>query len=494
MTEHPGLYTNLQWKAGSGPLFSSRDPSTGNNVWQGNASSHSDVDEAIHHAQTAFEGWSTLPFDQRRDKMLAFKKAVEDSQDRLTETICLETGKTRWDSKNEVKAMIGKIDISIEAFHERCPEIVKDLPAGKLMTRHKPHGVIAVFGPFNFPAHLPNGHIIPALLAGNTVIFKPSEITPLVAEEVMHLWEACGLPAGVLNLVQGGQETGKYLAAHPDLNGLFFTGSYTTGLILSEWFGSHPDKILALEMGGNNPIVVTHVNDIKAAAYITLQSAYLSSGQRCTCARRLIVPEGDHGDAFVESLLNMVKSISIGRYTDEPEPFMGPVISEAQALKILAAQDKLISQGAIPRLPMQHLIPGTGFLSPGLIDITPCSQRPDAEIFGPLLQLIRVKDFEEGIAEANHTNFGLSAGLLSDDEQEYRQFYQKIQAGVVNWNVALTGASSAAPFGGIGCSGNHRPSAYYAADYCAYPVASIESSSVQLPKALSPGLKLNLNE
>ena len=241
-------------------------------------------------------------------------------------------------------------------------------------------------------------------------------------------------------------------------------------------------------MGGNNPLVVSHVDDTAAAAYMTIQSAYLSSGQRCTCARRLIVPEGSDGDNFIQILLQMIKAMSIGPYTAIPEPFMGPVISEAHALKILAAQDDLIAKGAIPLFPSSHLCPGTGLLSPGLIDVTPIKERPDNEIFGPLLQLIRVKDFQAAIEEANRTRFGLAAGLLSDSNAEYQQFYQQVHAGVINWNAPLTGASSAAPFGGVGCSGNHHPSAYYAADYCSYPVASIESSQLRMPASLSPGL------
>jgi succinylglutamic semialdehyde dehydrogenase len=491
MPDHSSLYINNTWKKGSGSLFQSKDPSTGDLLWKGYAAAQADVDEAVqsaHHAHHALDSWSSLPLEERKKNLLKFKEALEKSQDNLAEIISLETGKMLWDSQGEVKAMISKVDISIEAFAQRCPEVNKTHPAGTSITRHKPHGVVAVFGPFNFPGHLPNGHIIPALLAGNTVVFKPSELTPLVAEETIRLWESCGLPPGVLNLIQGGLETGQHLASHPLINGLFFTGSYPTGLFLSELFGKHPEKILALEMGGNNPLLIGSVQDKIAAAYLTIQSAYLSSGQRCTCARRLIVSEGSEGDLYLDTLVNMIKGISIGRYRAQPAPFMGPLVSEEHALKILAAQSSLIDQGAHALLPASHLYPGTGFLSPGLIDVTPIKERSDQEIFGPLLQLIRVKDFEEGIKEANKTCFGLAAGLLSDRIEEYEQFYRKIQAGIINWNAPLTGASSAAPFGGIGCSGNHRPSAYYAADYCAYPVASIESSRLEMPTSISPGI------
>jgi succinylglutamic semialdehyde dehydrogenase len=326
------------------------------------------------------------------------------------------------------------------------------------------------------------------LLAGNTIIFKPSEWTPLIGEFLVRAFEQAGLPAGVINLIQGGKEAGKEIVQHPRLKGLYFTGSYQAGLFLSKLFGATPDKILALEMGGNNPLIVSNVDNIQAAASLAVQSAYLSSGQRCTCARRLIVPRSHQGDAFVDVFQTLVHRIKVGPYTDRPEPFMGPVIHNSQAAHLLKIQRELQSLGGIPLIPMKQLIDETPFLSPGLIDVTEVSLRPDEEYFGPLLQLIRVADFEEAVREANHTKFGLSAGLFSDLEEEYRYFFDHIRAGIVNWNAPLTGASSRGPFGGIGCSGNNRPSAYFAVDYCAYPVASIEFPILMDQKKSLPGI------
>jgi succinylglutamic semialdehyde dehydrogenase len=181
-------------------------------------------------------------------------------------------------------------------------------------------------------------------------------------------------------------------------------------------------------------------------------------------------------------------SLKIGAYTEVPEPFMGPVISAAAAKGLLHSQQELINKGGIPLIEMALLNPESAFLTPGLIDATPISRQEDREIFGPLLQLIYVSSFDEAIEEANHTAYGLSAALLSDNESLYRKFLHSIRAGVVNWNTATTGASSTAPFGGIGQSGNHRPSAYYAADYCSYPMASIESKTLILPEKTLPGI------
>jgi succinylglutamic semialdehyde dehydrogenase len=204
----------------------------------------------------------------------------------------------------------------------------------------------------------------------------------------------------------------------------------------------------------------------------------------------LIVPSGAPGDAFIERLLTMTGRVRVGRYTDDPEPFMGPVISNAAADMLLAAQSALREQGGRSILEMRRLSSSGAMLSPGLIDVTTIQQRADAEVFGPLLQIIRVPDFAAAIAEANNTAFGLAAGLLSDSRALYDQFFRAIRAGVVNWNRPTTGASGSLPFGGVGLSGNHRPSGYYATDYCSYPVASMEEPKLLVPAKLTPGITL----
>ncbi|MNE00217.1 N-succinylglutamate 5-semialdehyde dehydrogenase [compost metagenome] len=337
---------------------------------------------------------------------------------------------------------------------------------------------------------MPNGHIVPALLAGNTVVFKPSELTPKVAELTVKCWIEAGLPAGVLNLVQGGRETGIALAANPGIDGLFFTGSSRTGNLLHQQFAGRPDKILALEMGGNNPLVVDRVADLDAAVYTIVQSAFISAGQRCTCARRLLVPEGAWGDSLLVRLVEVCKTIKVGAFDQQPAPFMGSVISLAAAKALLDAQAQMLAQGGVGLLEMTQPQPAAALLTPGIVDVTAVAQRSDEELFGPLLQVIRYADFDEAIAQANDTQYGLAAGLLSDSNARYQQFWLQSRAGIVNWNKQLTGAASSAPFGGVGASGNHRASAYYAADYCAYPVASLETPSLSLPATLTPGLSL----
>ncbi len=482
-------YIEGKWVQGSGAAFASFNPATESIVWEGQEAEKQEIDAAVEASKSAFQVWSNLTFKERAKILEAFRAIVIKKTPELAIAISEETGKPLWESKNEVASMANKVPISIEAYQVRCHDLMKPQRNGISITRHKPHGVMTVFGPFNFPAHLPNGHIVPALLAGNTIVFKPSELTPRVAELTIKCWEKCGLPPGVLNLVQGGQNTGKLLAAHPGIDGLLFTGSRKAGQWLASQFAMHPEKIIALEMGGNNPFVIGSVTDQKAAAYLTIQSAYLTSGQRCTCARRLIVPRGKRGDAFLHELTSMVKTIKIGAYTEQPESFMGPVVSIAAAEALISKQEDLLNAGGQPLLALSQLPQGRAFLSPGLIDMTK-AERVDEEIFGPLLQLVRVKNFEEAIAEANNTEYGLAAGLLSDKIEEYEAFFKGVRAGVINWNTSLTGASSATPFGGIKKSGNNRPSAFYAADYCAYPVASLEASTIAMPLTTTPGIPL----
>ncbi len=484
------LYINGEWLAGDGPELASENPATGELIWQAHSASQENVKSAIASAQQAWRQWALLSTQQRINYLTAYKEILVQEKASISQTIADETGKPLWEATTEAAAMIGKIDLSIKAFEQRTGNSESRMDGATSHLRHKPHGVVAVFGPYNFPCHLPNGHIIPALLAGNTVVFKPSEQTPLCAQKMVECWARAELPAGVLNLVQGERETGIALAGHEDIDGLFFTGSSTTGQLIHKQFGGQPGKILALEMGGNNPLIVHEASDIKAAVYHTIQSAYITAGQRCTCARRLIVPKGYPGDSFVAALQKAINDIIVGSDQADTPPFMGCLISNRAADELLQAQAKLQALGGNSLNEMQRTVDNRPYLSPGLIDVTSIDDLPDTEYFGPLLQLIRVDDFAGAIDEANNTQYGLSAGLISDSSVLYDQFLALSRAGIINWNRPITGASGSAPFGGIGASGNHRPSAFYAADYCAYPVASVEADELALPETLTPGVRV----
>lgn len=489
MSSTKNLFINGEWLAGAGVAMESIDPAKNQVVWHGQAATAEQVDAAMTAARQAFPAWAALDFSERLAIVKRFAELLDENKEHLAHVMAKDTGKPLWETRTEVAAMVGKVAISERAYHERTGTVENDMPGAKAFIRHKPHGVVAVFGPYNFPGHLPNGHIVPALLAGNVVVFKPSELTPWVAEETVKLWQQAGIPNGVINLVQGFVETGKALASHPQMDGLFFTGSSTTGKFLHEQFGGRPDKILALEMGGNNPLIVKDVSDVDAAVHNIVQSAFITSGQRCTCSRRLFLPTGAQGDAILARLVEVTKNIVVGDYDADPQPFMGAMISAKAVAGMVAAQNQLISLGAQALVEMTQADAQKGFVTPGILDVSAVTDMPDEEHFGPLLKVYRYNDFDAAIAEANNTRFGLSAGLLADHRADWDHFFAHIRAGIVNWNKPITGASSAAPFGGIGDSGNHRPSAYYAADYCAYPVASVEADRMDMPASLNPGLK-----
>ncbi|MDR8015902.1 succinylglutamate-semialdehyde dehydrogenase [Ectopseudomonas guguanensis] len=483
-------YIAGQWQPGQGESLQSLDPVSQAVLWQGQGASAAQVDAAVAAARGAFSQWAARSLDERIGVLERFAACLKSRTDELARAIGEETGKPLWEAATEVNSMVGKVAISIQSYRERTGEKSGPLGDATAVLRHKPHGVVAVFGPYNFPGHLPNGHIVPALLAGNCVLFKPSELTPKVAELTVQCWIEAGLPAGVLNLLQGGRETGVALAGHCGIDGLFFTGSSRTGNLLHAQFAGRPDKILALEMGGNNPLIVDQVADVDAAVYTIVQSAFISAGQRCTCARRLLVPTGEWGDTLLARLVQVAGQIRVGRFDEQPAPFMGSVISLQAAAQLMQAQAELLARGATALLAMTQLQADAALLTPGILDVTAVGERADEELFGPLLQVIRYDGFENAIAEANATAYGLAAGLLSDSRARFEQFWLHSRAGIVNWNKQLTGAASSAPFGGIGASGNHRASAYYAADYCAYPVAGLESESLTLPATLTPGVTL----
>ncbi|WP_338304712.1 succinylglutamate-semialdehyde dehydrogenase [Erythrobacter sp. Dej080120_24] len=459
-------------------------PATGEEVWRGE---HGNVSEAVSRARRAWPAWAALALGNRIEIARRFANEVRHDAEVLAELIARETGKPLWEARTEVDAVVAKVDISVQAYAERTGKKKLDSALqGSTAVRHKPHGVMAVLGPYNFPAHLPNGHMIPALIAGNVVLFKPSEKTPAVGAALLECWKRSGAPEDTMQLVIGGPDEGKELVAHPGVDGVLFTGSAQAGIAINRKLAANPGKIVALEMGGNNPIVVIETPRMKEAATLVIQSAFTTAGQRCTAARRLVVKNSVYDELMAE-LIPMARKLIVAEPFADPAPFMGPVIDNDTADRLTESFLALLTAGGRALLPMRRVDPDRPFLTPGIIDTTDIPDRPDVELFGPLLQVIRVPDLDAAIAEANNTRFGLSASLIGGSPDDYGRFWANVRAGIINWNRPTNGASSTAPFGGIGLSGNHRPAAYYAADYCAYPVASTEMDQ---PRAnIEVGLK-----
>ena len=469
-----GVFIDGIWRSGAGPEAVSIDPASGQTIWREATASADDVASAVAAARRAFPAWADHPREERIAILRRYKSELQDRAPAYAEALSRETGKALWETKAELGSMAAKVDASIKAYDERTGELDNAMPFGRAVLRHRPHGVMAVLGPFNFPGHLPNGHIVPALLAGDTVVFKPSEETPLAGQLLVEALEAAGVPAGVVNLVQGGRDTGQALIAQ-EIDGLLFTGSAGAGAFFRRYFADRPDVILALELGGNNPLVVWDAGDAEAVAALVVQSAFITTGQRCSCARRLIVSDDAAGQAVIEAVAALSDRLVAGPWDGATEPFMGSLISDRAATAALAGAAAMPGKTVRAMSAVAGLSPA--FVSAGLVDVTGF-EIPDEELFAPLLQVRRVGSFEDAIAAANATRYGLSAGLISNESGRWDHFLKRIRAGVVNWNRPTTGAAGTMPFGGLGASGNHRPSAYYAADYCAYPVASFEADNV----------------
>lgn len=468
------MFTDGKWHAASGNEMVSIEPSYGAKIWTGHSADAGDVDKAMRAAAKAFKNWSMTPLDERIEILNRFAEIAASKKEELGKLIALETGKALWDATGEAGVVGAKVGVSLKSYQERTGTQQFETGFGRAELVHRPHGVMAVLGPYNFPAHLPNGQILPALLAGNTIVFKPSEQTPKVGAYLMDMYHEAGFPAGVVNLVQGARATGEALLAHDELAGVLFVGSAPTGAAIHKQFGGRPDILLALEMGGNNPLIAWDVSHAEAAASHIIQSAFITTGQRCTCARRIILPSGKAGDVIVDAIISAAEQIKIGAWDDEGI-FMGPLVSSDIAGKVAQMAKDLPGKTLKA---MERTARGGAYLTPGIVDVTGQSVA-DEEIFAPNMQIIRADDFDAAIAVANRTKFGLSAGLISDDASLWDIFKTRIHAGVVNFNRPTTGASGALPFGGPGLSGNHNPGAFYSADFCAWPMSSQIADKVE---------------
>jgi succinylglutamic semialdehyde dehydrogenase len=455
----------------------------------------SHVDDAVASASKAFKTWSHLSVAERTEYINRLSEIFLSKKEEFAETISRETGKPLWETRGEAGAIVGKIKITLEHSLKLVADekIENALPNVDGVVRFRPKGVMSVIGPFNFPAHLPNGHIVPALLTGNTVVFKPSDKTPFTGQLMAQCYEEAKFPPGVFNLVQGKAESGKRLVSHKDVHGVLFTGSYDVGLRIKQDTISQYWKTLALEMGGKNTSVIWKDAPLEKAVYESLMGGFLSAGQRCSCTSIIFVHE-DIYDSFLSKFYAAAKKIKIGHWSEEGN-FMGPLISEESVEKYATFQQIALREGAecIMRGKKLELEHQGNYVSPSIYAMS--EYKSDSvyltqEIFGPNVAVIKVNNLEKTFDDINSSHFGLVSSIFTKDKAIYEQAYKTLNVGLLNWNRTTNGASSRLPFGGTKKSGNDRPSAHHAVYYCTTPMASLEDYSsiddVQLP----PGLEL----
>jgi succinylglutamic semialdehyde dehydrogenase len=445
----------------------------------------SQVDRAIDAARAAQPAFGALPQQDRARLVRRVGAILKEREEELAKAIALDVGKPLWEARLEAQACTAKAAITVDEGLKLVSTFSAPGHAGA-ECRFRPLGVLAVLGPFNFPVHLPNGHILPALACGNAVVFKPSEIAPHAAEVYARCLEDAELPRGVFNLIQGGPAVGAALGAHPAIDGVLFTGSWSVGQAI-ERANQGQMKLLALEMGGKNAAVVLADADVEKAAYDVLFSAFASAGQRCTAAARAIVV-GD-ARAFAVRIAKLAEKLSIGHPLDDGV-FMGPLASPAALEKF---EQGVRSSGAETLLETRRLAPRGlqgCYASPSVhfVEQRRGSPYEREELFGPDLAVYPATTEEEAVQIANATEYGLAASVHTRSEEAFDRCQRALECGVVNWNAPTVGASGRLPFGGLKRSGNHRPAALWSPLYCAAPVAVIRGEAALDRKKLAPGV------
>jgi succinylglutamic semialdehyde dehydrogenase len=458
--------------------------------------SFSDIDRAVQCARDAFKKWRLLPQGERNEIVMRYHGAIAKREAIFVETIARETGKPLWEAKSEFSVILNKFEITIR---ESLPliadqEIQNVMPDTLGTARYRPLGVMVVIGPFNFPGHLPNGHIVPALLTGNTVIFKPSEKTPMTGQLLAEAAHEAGFPPGVFNLLQGERELSRRLSIHEGVAGVLFTGSYEVGTRIKQDTLQQHWKMIALEMGGKNPSIVWNDVDLNTVTYELLTGAFLSAGQRCTSTSRVLMHKSI-APQFVEKIHAAAKAFKIGHPFENP--FMGPLIDgqsvdRFQKFQPIAAREgfEIVMRGKNLELPFQghYVTPSIAFMEGGTVEQTRKSVFQQTELFAPLLAIQTVDSVEQAIELANATQYGLAASVYTRSRRVFEECYRDLEFGIVNWNRSTVGSSSRLPFGGLKKSGNHRPTALTSVQYCTYPVATHEISESKPPVSIFPGL------
>ncbi|MBI4437130.1 MAG: aldehyde dehydrogenase family protein [Candidatus Omnitrophica bacterium] len=445
------------------------------------AFSEEEVERAVAAAQAGFSVWREKPFTVRRRAILQFHKALRRRREELAQLITREMGKPIRDALQEVDRMIERVPLASKEAGRLSEGKSYPLKRGvRGVLRYKPRGILAIIGPFNFPGHIPNSQILPAILLGNSVIFKPSEFTPFVGQLLAELWHETGLPRGIFNLVQGDGRVGKTVVAHEKIHGIIFTGSYATGQKIREETVHQVDKLVALEMGGKNAAIVSRHAGLQNAVENCLLGSFSISGQRCNATSRIIL-EKKIAKPFLKSFMDKAKSVTVGYGLDEKN-FMGPLVSQDAVEKYLyhtALAPKENFEVLQKGIPLEKERRGY-YVQPSVClrevkkGETPRGPYTEEEIFGPNVAIYIVDALEEAVRIHNASRYGLIASFFSKRKEEYEKIFRELEVGLLNWNQATIYSSARLPFGGVKRSGNHHPVGAFVPHLCTYPVAVLE--------------------
>lgn len=466
-------YIDGKWsQARSGETFESRNPACVDQVLGRFARSReSDIADAVLAASRRFPQWRATPAPARAAILARMGRLLEDRKEELARQMVAEMGKVLVEARGDVQEAID-MAYYIAAFG-RMPDgqvVPSERPDIFCMARRVPVGVVGLITPWNFPIAIPSWKMFPALLAGNTIVFKPAEDTPGLAVSFIEMLVEAGIPAGVVNLVTGfGEEAGAALVEHPEVAAISFTGSTDTGRIIASRCGELMKRV-SCELGGKNAIVVLDDADIELAVKGALWSAFGTSGQRCTAASRLIVQSGVK-KPFRDALIARTQSLKIGDGLD-PATEIGPVVNRSQLERIHSYMEVAHMEGAKVltggRILSEPEFAAGCFYAPTVLDnVTPHMRVAQEEIFGPVTGIIEVDSFEQALEAANSTSYGLSLSLYTADIHRAFQGIDNLDAGIVYVNLPTSGAEIQLPFGGVKNTGNgHREAGWTAMDYC----------------------------
>ncbi|HEU4614487.1 MAG TPA: aldehyde dehydrogenase family protein, partial [Kofleriaceae bacterium] len=468
-----GNYVGGAFVAPSGTALVSRNPAADGAVVFETGFTAGAVNDAAVAAAAAQPAWTSLTTAERAAYLERFKAELAARGEALADAIVLETGKLRGEAKAEVQTLLNRFDLVKNAM-------AADLNAGTVapgeMLRYQPLGVVGVIGPFNFPLHLCHAHVIPALLAGNTVVIKPSDITPLCGQRYAEAAHAAGLPAGVFNVVVGDGTVGAAMVAATQLRGLCFTGSWAVGRRILEAGLDRPELLVALEMGGKNACVVLEDCSLRQAVHEVVLGGYLSAGQRCTGTERVLVHR-KIADRFIPALAECVRQLRFG-HPDDASVFAGPVATHGALAKVEAAIATARKAGAEPLVPGEKL-PGGYYRTASLHRLPDGVHHvpgyTDLEVFGPDLCVEVIDSDDEAIAVIDSSPYGFVNAVFTGSRERFEQFATRTKSGMLNRNRSTNLASPRLPFGGVGHSGNYRPAGAWAHRNVTVPLAMLEN-------------------
>jgi acyl-CoA reductase-like NAD-dependent aldehyde dehydrogenase len=454
-------YIGGRWQpARSGATFESEDPATGEVLGVCARSGIEDVAEAVAAAKEAYPRWRKVPAPRRAEILFRAAEILVRRKEELAQLMTREMGKILLESRGDVQEAIDMTYfLAGEGRRLHGYTTPSEMPDKAAYCVRQPLGVVGVITPWNFPIAIPSWKIMPALVCGNTVVFKPAPEAPICAVKFVEVLEEAGLPPGVLNLVLGGDETGAALVDHPDVALISFTGSTEVGLRVAEKCAARGKRV-SLEMGGKNAAIVMDDADLELVADALTWSAFGTSGQRCTACSRVLVHPKVHGDV-ADILTERARKLRLGHGLD-PQTEMGPLVSAAQLERVERYVRLGQEEGAVVLVGGERAV-GDGlergyFFRPTVFDrVHPHMRIAQEEIFGPVTDLIRVESLEEAVEVVNGVRYGLSASIFTRDVNKAMRAIEDIHTGIVYVNHGTIGAEVHLPFGGTKFTGNgHR--------------------------------------